>query len=462
VDARSALGIEPAACLDLAHDPLAPSLAGEHPAEDRVVRHAPGDERGEEHSARDASITKFFWVERSKKERCAGLAAAAGHVVFGSVGEIGRPRVRCLVLGSRLPPAGRTHVSSPAPRSSTSCSTISPQVTSPASSARARSCPTRWSRGSPQRTTSTASSQYSSTTPSHFASCRPRPASSSPVHPPSSSSIGTYMHHVRFHLHFLNLIHPSIFYPDSDLDLYVSSEHVPQVVLFLCAQDYEFILKGYGGVSRTLESVLTVLEQEKKQEKAQPHDQPHNHDDDRLLGGFPRWDLDPPYSESCIHAILSFRHTQYPTRVIQIIAVFNRLPPISSIMWFHSSTHFYDFYDHYYYLLSYWIRSGGHELHQMGQSRLALPVPDVRTAPLARLQLQRGLLRCPGKVHRARLRISALAHSRGGPAARPVPGRPALRRRQQVLGPCARDRLTLPLRPRPRLFCPHVRPPTPR
>ena len=117
----------------------------------------------------------------------------------------------------------------------------------------------------------------------------------------------------------------SIFYEDSDLDLYVSSSHVREVVTLLRTQYYEYIPEVRAGVSRDLEDLLTDIEKSGFNDRDHPV---------RSYGG---WGSDSSYRKSSIRAVLGFRHRGNAARVVQIIAVYDSLPPISSIMWFHSS-----------------------------------------------------------------------------------------------------------------------------
>ena len=120
----------------------------------------------------------------------------------------------------------------------------------------------------------------------------------------------------------------SIFYKDSDLDLYVSSSHTREVVMFLRTQSYEFFPGDRTGVSTELESLLTDLETGRTE--------PLERED--LLMYYSEWTDGSPYHGSCIHGVLCFRHRENETLVVQIIAIHNHLPPICSVMWFHSST----------------------------------------------------------------------------------------------------------------------------
>ena len=119
----------------------------------------------------------------------------------------------------------------------------------------------------------------------------------------------------------------SIFYKDSDLDLYVSSSRAREVVMFLRTQNYEFFPGDRAGASTNLEVLLTDLETEGTK---------HFETGD-LPMYYSGW-ANSPYHKSTIHGVLYFRHRENATLVVQIIAIHNHLPPICSIMWFHSST----------------------------------------------------------------------------------------------------------------------------
>lgn len=120
----------------------------------------------------------------------------------------------------------------------------------------------------------------------------------------------------------------SISYKDSDLDLYVSSSRTREVVTFLKTQNYEFIPGERGGLSIDLESVLAYLEL----------DGTDTFDRGDLLVCYSGWTNASPYHESAINGVLSFHHCEDATLIVQIIAIPDHLPPISSIMGFHSST----------------------------------------------------------------------------------------------------------------------------
>jgi len=120
----------------------------------------------------------------------------------------------------------------------------------------------------------------------------------------------------------------SIFYKDSDLDLYVSSSHTREVVTFLRTQNYEFFQRDPAGVSSDLESLLIILETET--DKIESFES-----EDSLFFG---WTKGSQYHAPCIHGVLCFRHRHNAALVVQIIAIHNYLLPVFSIMWFHSST----------------------------------------------------------------------------------------------------------------------------
>ncbi len=120
----------------------------------------------------------------------------------------------------------------------------------------------------------------------------------------------------------------SIFYKDSDLDLYVSSSRTREVVTFLMMQNYEYFPEDREGVSTDLETLLAVLETEGTE--------PFERDD--LLMRYSGWANGSPYHDCCIHGVLCFRQCEDATLVVQIIAIHNHLPPICSVMRFHSST----------------------------------------------------------------------------------------------------------------------------
>lgn len=116
----------------------------------------------------------------------------------------------------------------------------------------------------------------------------------------------------------------SIFYEGSDLDLYVSSSRAREVVMFLRTQNYEFFPGDRAGVSTNLESLLTDLETEGNK---------HFETD-----GLPMHYSGRGYHGTTIHGVLYFRHRENAALVVQIIAIYNYLPLICSLMWFHSST----------------------------------------------------------------------------------------------------------------------------
>jgi hypothetical protein len=123
----------------------------------------------------------------------------------------------------------------------------------------------------------------------------------------------------------------SIFYNDSDLDLYVSSSRTREVVMFLRTQNYDFFPGDQAGVSTDLESLLTELETEKTETT-----EPFEREDLRMC--HIEWTNGSPYHGPCIHGVLYFRHRENATLVVQVIAIHNYLPPIFSVMWYHSST----------------------------------------------------------------------------------------------------------------------------
>lgn len=120
----------------------------------------------------------------------------------------------------------------------------------------------------------------------------------------------------------------SISYKDSDLDLYVSSSRTREVVTFLMTQNYEFFPGDREGVSTDLESLLAGLEM----------DGTESFDRGDLIMSYWGWTDASPYRESCIRGVLCFRQREDATLLVQIIAVHDHLPPICSIMGFHSST----------------------------------------------------------------------------------------------------------------------------
>jgi hypothetical protein len=97
-------------------------------------------------------------------------------------------------------------------------------------------------------------------------------------------------------------------------------------VVFLRTQKYEFVREYWSGGLRDLESLLIDLEISGSIDQ--------NDLLARYSGG---WSEDSDYHASCIHEILSFRHREDPTQVVQVIAVHDQIPPVCSVMWFHSS-----------------------------------------------------------------------------------------------------------------------------
>jgi len=97
--------------------------------------------------------------------------------------------------------------------------------------------------------------------------------------------------------------------------------------MFLRTQNYEFFPGKRADVSTDLESLLTDLEKETEPCKNEDY-----------LTGYSGWTKGSPYHGPCIHHVLSFRQRENATLVVQIIATRNFVPPICSVMWFHSST----------------------------------------------------------------------------------------------------------------------------
>jgi len=115
------------------------------------------------------------------------------------------------------------------------------------------------------------------------------------------------------------------------LDPYVSSSRTREVVIFLRTQNYEFIPRDRAGslTDPSLEIFLTKLEQEKRE----------LYNKEVSLGHCSERGDGVHYNDSCIHGVLCFRHRENTTLVVQIIAIYSSIPPICSIMLFHSSTY---------------------------------------------------------------------------------------------------------------------------
>ncbi|KIM24572.1 hypothetical protein M408DRAFT_26867 [Serendipita vermifera MAFF 305830] len=114
-----------------------------------------------------------------------------------------------------------------------------------------------------------------------------------------------------------------LYYPDSDLDLYVPCRHAYDVAAWLRRNDYIFTVTDKQRASMQGKTLDTVLEQISRRRISIYHERPPTGDDE--------------YGYSAIEDVFNFVRKSNHSRKIQMIIVDPRSTPIAAVLHFHST-----------------------------------------------------------------------------------------------------------------------------